>query len=175
MAEAANTAELALEHAAADLGAKEQEVRRDQAIAESVANLAQDQQTAANVIAEQAGSLEKMAADAGEGDAPMAAQQSAAQKLNDAQQQFVETQRATGQGAVELSGQVEVANPPLREALELASNLPTHDLPAAMLADAAMPGEVVPADGQPLPDGQPASGDSLPADASTEAACGRSG
>lgn len=172
MEEATNTAELALGQAAANLGAKEQEVRRDQAIAESVANLAEDQQTAASAIAEQAANLEKMVAEAGESDAVMADQQSAAQKLSDAQQQFVETQRATGQGAVELSGQVEVANPPLREALELASNLPTLDLPAAMLADAAMSGELVNADGQPVPDGQLAKADSVPADASTDTADG---
>jgi hypothetical protein len=35
-----------------------------------------------------------------------------------------------------------------------------------------MAGELVPADGQPIPDGQPVDGDSLPADASTNAAEG---
>ena len=121
LAEAANTAELALEHAAADLGAKEQEVRRDQAIAESIANLAQGQQSAAEVISEQATQLENMST---QGDSLTEAQQLVAQLLNDAQQDFASSQRATGQGAVELSGQNEVANLPLREALELASKLP---------------------------------------------------
>ena len=176
MAAAANTAELALEHAAADLGAKEQEVRRDKAIAESIADLAKDQQTAADVIADQAANLEKMAAVPGQGDAPMATQQSAAQKLSDAQQQFADTQRATGQGAVELSGQTEVANPPLREALEMASNLPTTDLPSAMLPESALAnGEVAPsADGHPLAEGQPVPADP-PANGDSPAAAEGSG
>lgn len=167
MEQAATSAELALEHAAADLGAKEQEVRRDKAIAETVANLAKDQQAAADMIAQQAAMLEKMPAIPGQGDAPVAAQQTAAQKLAEAQQQFAETQRATGQGAVELSGQTEVANPPLREALEMASNLPTNDFPAAQLPELAMAdGQPIPAadgpaaqEGQPLPAEPPANGD----------------
>ena len=35
-----------------------------------------------------------------------------------------------------MSGQTEVANPPLREALELASKLPAIELPSGMLAEA---------------------------------------
>jgi hypothetical protein len=160
MAEAANTAELALEQAAADLGAKEQEIRRDQAIAESVANLAQGQQSAADMIAKQAAQLETM----GAADAPSDAEQEAAQRLSDAQQQFADSQRATGQGAVELSGQTEVANPPLREALELASKLPAIDLPSGMLQEAMLPdGTLTPADGQLAADGQPVSADDPPA------------
>lgn len=153
MADAVNTAELALEHAAADLGAKEQEIRRDQAIAESVANLAQGQQAAAEMIAEKSGQLEKMGAIADDG--PTDDQQSAAQMLNDAQQEFADSQRATGQGAVELSGQTEVANQPLREALELASKLPAVDFGTDLTAEAMLPdGQMVPAessaDGQPV-------------------------
>lgn len=153
MADAVNTAELALEHAAADLGAKEQEIRRDQAIAESVANLAQGQQSAAEVIAEKSGQLEKMGAIPDDG--PSDDQQSAAQMLNDAQQEFAESQRATGQGAVELSGQTEVANQPLREALELASKLPAVDYGTDLAAEAMLPdGQMVPAEssaeGQPV-------------------------
>lgn len=161
MTDAANTAELALEHAAADLGAKEQEVRRDQAIAESVANLTEGQQSAAEMIAEKAGQLENMSASSSESDE----QQSAAQMLNDAQQQFADSQRATGQGAVELSGQTEVANQPLREALELASKLPAIDLGTGMLPEAMQPdGQLLPtdvaADGQPIPeDAQPTNDD----------------
>ena len=158
MADAANTAELALEQAAADLGAKEQDIRRDQAIAESVANLAQGQQSAADMIAKQAAQLETMAA--ATTDTPSDADQEAAQLLNDAQRQFADSQRATGQGAVELSGQTEVANPPLREALELASKLPAIDLPSGMLEEAMLPdGPLVPADGQLAADGQPVSTD----------------
>ena len=161
MAEAANTAELALEQAAADLGAKEQEIRRDQAIAESVANLAQGQQSAADMIAKQAAQLENMAT--GTSDSASDADQESAQLLSDAQQQFADSQRATGQGAVELSGQTEVANPPLREALELASKLPAIELPNGMLAEAMLPeGPLVPADGQLAADGQPVSGDDQP-------------
>ncbi len=161
MAEAANTAELALEQAAADLGAKEQEIRRDQAIAESVANLTQGQQTAADMIAKQAAQLENMAN--ATKDAPTDADQEAAQLLSDAQQQFADSQRATGQGAVELSGQTEVANLPLREALELASKLPAIDLPNGMLEDAMSPdGPLIPADGQLAADGQPASTEAQP-------------
>ena len=158
MAEATNTAELALEQAAADLGAREQDIRRDQAIAESVANLAQGQQSAAEMIAKQAAQLETMAA--ATTDTPSDADQEAAQLLSDAQQQFADSQRATGQGAVELSGQAEVANPPLREALELASKLPAVDLPSGMLEEAMLPdGPLVPADGQLAADGQPVSSD----------------
>jgi hypothetical protein len=140
MAAAANRAELALEHAAADLSAKEQDVRRDQAIAESIASLARDQQTSVDAIAEQASSLERMADQQASIDTPAAAQQAAAQKLNDAQQQFAQSQRATGQGAVELSGQTEVANQPLREALELASSLPSPDLRGGVPVEMPMPG-----------------------------------
>ncbi len=140
MTAAANFVEMALEHAAADLGAKEQEAKRDQAIAESVANLVQDQQSAAGVIAHRSAELEKMDATPETGDSPTAAQRNAAQTLNDAQGQFADSQRATGQGAVELSGQNQVANPPLREALELASTLPAHERSRAMLAE-SMPFE----------------------------------
>jgi hypothetical protein len=88
---------------------------------------------------------------------------SAAQKLNDAQRQFADAQQATGQGAIELSGQTEVANQPLREALDLASNLPPLGPLAEMPelsqvgADAAN-GQPLPADGQPAGEGQPADG-----------------
>jgi hypothetical protein len=155
MAEAATTAGLALEHAAATLGAKEQEVRRDQAIAESVANLAETQQSAAEVIAEQSDVLEGMSASDESTPNP---QQSAAEKLNEAQQQFADSQRATGQGAVALSGQTEVANPPLREALELASKLPAADFgtgltPESMLTEGQLPpSEAELADGKPASD-----------------------
>ena len=169
MTEAANTAELALEHAAADLGAKEQEIRRDQAIAESVANLAQGQQSAAEVIAEQAGQLEKMAATGDDG--PSESQQSAAQMLSDAQQEFADSQRATGQGAVELSGQSEVANQPLREALELASKLPLVELGTGMLSEAMLPeGQAIPADGTLAADGQPIPADAQPGDDASDPA-----
>ena len=175
MAEAANTAELALEHAAADLGAKEQEVRRDQAIAESVVNLAEGQQSAAEVIAEQAGQLEKMAATEGD-ETAFEAEHSAAQKLNAAQQDFADSQRATGQGAVELSGQTEVANQPLREALELASKLPSLDSSSGILAEnMSADGSLVPAEGQPDANGEPLPADTPSADDATANATESSG
>lgn len=160
MTSAANAAELALEHAAADLGAKEQEIRRDQAIADAMANLAMEQQNAAEVIAAQSAELEKVAAAADHD--PSAAERSAAQKLNEAQQQFAEAQRATGQGAVELSGQREVANLPLREALEIASNLPTDDYPNSAMLETAMDPTMTAEDGQPIPEGQPQTVDQAP-------------
>jgi hypothetical protein len=99
---------------------------------------------------------------------PTAAEQSAAQKLNEAQNAFAEAQEATGQGAVELSGQTEVANAPLREALEMASDLPVAEAIGEMLADALAAGEPLPegaAEGQPMPaDGQPADGQPMPAE-----------
>src|SRR5262249_41068015 len=55
----ANQAELTLQQAAADLGAKEQERRRDLSIGESLKELAEDQQLATRVIAEQATILEQ--------------------------------------------------------------------------------------------------------------------
>jgi hypothetical protein len=159
MEAAASSAETALNRAAADLAAKEQEVRRDQAIAESIANLAKDQQSAAEMIARQAADLAQTPP-VEAGTPPTMAQQSAAQKLNEAQLMFADAQQATGQGAVELSGQTQVANQPLREALELASNLPALGPLAEMPADGALP---IPADGQPMPaDGQPA-GEAQPA------------
>ncbi len=139
MADATSHVELALEHAVANLGAKEQDVRRDQAIAESMAHLVQNQQTATQTIAEQAAALEQSINQTEVSDAGDAARRTAAKKLNDAQQQFVHSLRATGQGAVELSGQKEVANPPLRAALQLAANLPGTESSADPQADAASP------------------------------------
>ena len=154
MAEAETTAEMALEQASANLGAKEQEIRRDQAIAESVANLAQGQQMAADAISQQSAELERMATSMEETASEQ--QQSAAQSLNDAKQQFADSQRATGQGAVELSGQTEVANQPLREALELASMLPANDISTENPLDGLLPQDPMdPEESDPTADGQP--------------------
>lgn len=137
VSEAEADAEMALEQASANLGAREQEIRRDQAIAETVASLAQGQQLAADTIAEQSAELERMAEAMEE--ASTEQQRAAAQSLNEAKQQFADSQRATGQGAVELSGQKEVANLPLREALELASMLPTEDAASEDPLDGLLP------------------------------------
>ena len=152
----ANRAELALERAAADLGAKEQEVRRNQAIAESVATLAREQQDATETIAQQAVLLEQPLAIADDGDGNTANQRSTAKKLYDAQQQFAESLRATGQGAVELSGQREVANIPLREALELAANLSGGDISPPDLAEAEAPdSQTAATENDAMTDGRP--------------------
>lgn len=139
MADAETTAQMALEQAAANLGAKEQELRRDQAIAESVANLATGQQLAADTISQQSQELERLATSMDE--TATEEQQAAAESLNDAKHQFADSQRATGQGAVELSGQTEVANQPLREALELASLLPAKEISPENSLDAFLPQE----------------------------------
>lgn len=60
-----------------------------------------------------------------------AEEKSAAGKLAQAMKQFSEAQQLTGEGAVELSGQEEVANQPIREALDLASELLNDLQPAA--------------------------------------------
>ena len=54
---------------------------------------------------------------------PSAALSKAAQALQAAQNQFADAQRALGQAAVEVSGQEQVANPPIRQALDEASQL----------------------------------------------------
>jgi hypothetical protein len=77
--------------------------------------------------------------------------------------------QATGQGAVELSGQTEVANVPLREALEMAANLPLAGF-EEMLAQAAeeaalaqaQAGQPLPAEDAPPGDAQPGQGQPMP-------------
>ena len=90
--------------------------------------------------------------------------------LQQATQKFAEAQRTTGQGAEAISGQREVANQPVREALELASNLlPTEQQPMVEgpvqpgeppTGEAPMPGENQP--GTPATPGQPASPNAKP-------------
>src|SRR5436309_9238787 len=53
----------------------------------------------------------------------------AAQALQQAQQQFAAAQTATGEGAADISGQQEVANQPIREGLQIASQLSQRLLP----------------------------------------------
>ncbi len=57
-----------------------------------------------------------------------------AQKLANAEAKFADAQTATGQGAEQVSGQEQVANQPLKEALEIASGLPQGEQP---MGDAA--------------------------------------
>lgn len=60
---------------------------------------------------------------------PSKEQISAARQLQSATQKFAQAQRATGQGAEQVSGQSEIANEPLREALDRASGLAPESLP----------------------------------------------
>lgn len=153
-ATAAASAERQLERAIASLAAREQEVRRDQAVAEALAALATQQQQAADTLAQQRQAA-MQAANASEN----APQVNAAQAA-EAARNFAEAQMATGQGAVELSGQQQVANAPLRDALELAQSLLTTQIPmtpAEFLAEAAAM-----AQGEAPPNSE-----SLPAEAGT--------
>uniref|UniRef100_A0A7C2P7I9 Uncharacterized protein n=1 Tax=Schlesneria paludicola TaxID=360056 RepID=A0A7C2P7I9_9PLAN len=135
---AAQSAERQLERAAATLSARSQQLRRDQAVAEALATLAAEQQESAQTLAEQRRQAMQKAETSDPSTPAVNTQQAAA-----AAQQFAEAQRATGQGAVELSGQQQVANPPLREALQRAAELPTSRLAQA----SAQMAQAAPADG----------------------------
>lgn len=116
-----------LERATASLAAREQELKRDQDIAMAIAELAKEQQAARDQIANQAAKLEKFAENqspaSASPEAPSKEELSAAQALADAADKFAEAQRATGEGAAEISRQQEVANQPIRQGLEAASEL----------------------------------------------------
>lgn len=142
---------IGLEQAIAELGAREQEVRHDLAIAESVATSIKRQQAATTTIAEQASELQKLAT-ASQAESSSAVKRTAAQKLNEARRRFVDAQRSTGQAAVELSGQIEVANAPLREALELAAKFvgPDQNTQSAENTEEAT-ADTQPADQSPQP------------------------
>ena len=115
----AQSAEKHLERAAATLAAKEQRVRRDQAVAEALTAVAEKQQSAAEILDR----LRQMAEAANASETSMPAPDTA--EATQATEDFAEAQRATGQGAAEISGQSEVANPMLRAALEMAASLPS--------------------------------------------------
>lgn len=120
---AARETEMSLARAAADLGAKEELLRQDQTISDSVTALIANQEQAIRSMAEFSLALDQAAS--GENDEQL---RETATKLKESQQQFAEGLRAIGQAAIELSGQREVANRPLREALQLASNLSSPEL-----------------------------------------------
>lgn len=121
----AKAVEQSLERAAANLAAREQRLQRDQLVAEAIARMAQQQQKAVDEIGKKreefAQTPQKAPADPAEPMTP--AKAAAARDLAQAQEEFANAQRATGQGAEEISGQHEVANRPIREALQLASQL----------------------------------------------------
>ncbi|MCA9116461.1 MAG: hypothetical protein KDA79_15355, partial [Planctomycetaceae bacterium] len=168
-----------LERAEANLAARQQEVQRDRAVAEALARLAAEQQAAAEEIGRQRDRLDQIEqAAADEADTPMPADAApgetekgtpkpaakparsnperdiAARKLAEAAREFARTQRATGQGAVEVSRQQEVASQPIREGLELASALPAAALPEPV------PAAEEAAAGEPAGENQPNAGDS---------------
>ena len=129
-----------LERAVASLAARQQQLQRDKDIAETLTQLAMQQQQARDEITKQANTLKQLADN---GSPPLATadedtrrqqQRAAAQALEAASQLFAQAQRATGEGAVEVSGQDEVANQPIRQGLETAADL--GQLPATPLAEA---------------------------------------
>ena len=126
----------ALERAVASLAARQQEIRRDFDVAAALADLARSQQDARETIRQQAKELndlnDESEASVAEGkpDPHTNAKHAAAQSLEEATREFARTQQATGQGAVEISGQEEVVNEPIRRGLQKAS-----ELPAALLAN----------------------------------------
>lgn len=177
-ARAQQAAQAQLARAQANLAAREQRVRRDKAIAQALAELAKSQQQAADEIAAQRAALEQLAdanpmpadqpandpADPGTPEktpaeparpAPSKEQRSAAEKLARATAQFAQAQDATGQGAEQVSGQEEVANMPLREALELASGLTPESFEALPMEAGDQPAGEAPAGEAPVGD-QPA-------------------
>ena len=134
-----------VERAVASLAARQRRIERDRQIAQAIADLAAAQQQAREDIAEQASKLDDLASKANQSGQPMHAttpeQQAAAKALQDAQQTFAEAQRATGEGAAEISGQNEVANEPIRAGLEAASQLqPPPSLSETELATRSVTG-----------------------------------
>ncbi|MGE5191161.1 MAG: hypothetical protein ACM3U2_01585, partial [Deltaproteobacteria bacterium] len=144
-----------MQRAAATLNARQQRIERDRAIAEAIRQMARDQQAAAEEIARQSAQLtaagdqdeNEVSSDAGAdpdlrknddsaphevptGKSPKGGKRrQAAEHLARAQRDFAQAQRATGEAAEELSNQSQIANRPLREAMELASNLPAENMP----------------------------------------------
>ncbi len=149
MQAAAQKAGEAVERAAATLHEREQRVRQDQALADEVRKAAEAQRDAAQQIADARSTLQSMAggapgdmppmnSPAGKPGQPMPAGKpmnggagkptpeqaaQAADQLAQAVDNFAQAQQSIGEAAEQISGQQQVANPPLREALEIASTL----------------------------------------------------
>ncbi|MCL6646018.1 MAG: hypothetical protein K6U88_13815, partial [Dehalococcoidia bacterium] len=129
------------EQAVANLLAREGRLRRDEELAQLLASLALAQQAARETIAQISQRLERpqpatpQPADPDQAAAHAAQRQELAGQLMQAEHQFAFAQTVTGQAATEVSGQIEVANVPLREALQLASALrlpqPVSEPPAS--------------------------------------------
>lgn len=116
----------ALDRAAISLAAREQRLKQDQDLAKQLAQLASRQQDSANAITEARQNLDGAPSDPTAMSEP---QQQAARSLHSATRQFSAAQRVTGQGAAQISGQQQIANVPIREALQTAERLPVPQMP----------------------------------------------
>jgi hypothetical protein len=165
----------ALDRAAISLAAREQQLQRDRQLAERLAQLATRQQTAVEQIEQARQSL----ADSPSDPAAMSPQQrQAAESLHAATRQFAGAQRATGQGAVQVSGQQQVANVPIREALEAAERLPVPQLPGRPSQEGSQiaQGEGTqqpPAQGQPSESAEQPAEDAIPPGDNAQAQSGQ--
>jgi hypothetical protein len=163
----------ALDRAAVSLAAREQQLQQDQQLAKQLAQLANRQQESANAIAEARQNLNGAPSDPAAMSEP---QQQAARSLHSATRQFSAAQRATGKGAARISGQQEIANVPIREALQTAERLPIPQLPGEPAAEASEVAAAAPdtTEGPPPEAGDQASDtagkDAKPGDASQQAA-----
>lgn len=106
-----------IEQATANLAAREAQLKRDRDLASLLAESADEQQQARDAIVDAAKQFE----DLSKSDSTQRLM--AAQALLQAQQRFVQTMTATGEGAAAVSGQEEVVNQPIREGLQIAAGL----------------------------------------------------
>ena len=124
----------AAERSAVNLAIREAELAREQAMAENIVAQAAAQEETREAIAQLGDKLAAAAAAARQqeqqpaGQVPLPVAQ--AEALQHAEAQFAEAQQAIGEDAAAIAGQNEIANQPLRDALERASQL----APAAALA-----------------------------------------
>lgn len=139
--EATERLQEALQRAGANLAAREQQIQRDRAIAQALGELAVNQQRSAEDIHAQRANLETLAQAAAEAAASDSGQsgpnaaavpdspelRQALRDLSRAAGDFARSQQLTGEGAAEVSGQEQIANLPLRAALQQASRLPSFE------------------------------------------------
>jgi len=177
--EAQSQARRDFERAAANLSGREQRIERDKAIAEAVRDMARDQQQASDDIARRSKDLLAEPQEGDSTDEPAAGSNSgkepgegasekgnrpgksgkpsrsrqAAEALAQAQRRFSQNQRATGEAAEEVAAQSQIANRPLREAMDLASKLPVQAPPDSPAASSGS-----------LPPGDLANAQAVPAD-----------
>ncbi len=112
----------ALQQAAGSLALREARIQRDLIAAQAMIASVQRQEEARAVIAQQAAVLEQAAIQPADDSSAEAVGQ-AAEQLQRAAEGFAESQREIGRRAVEVSRQRDVANQPLREGLQAASDL----------------------------------------------------